>query len=578
MKSSSAPVYAWDKSTLIQTGNYKNTLDIKLNAIDLNNLVHCTDINCNSTEHRYCIDKLCKHIIDCCLGAADQCIPLVKSSDKIIPGWNNHAKQEREQSLFWHWIWSESGKPYTGLIYNLMKKTRHTYHYAVRRLKKEKLNMQRSKLADIHSDNNLFWQNIKSLNPANKTIPTSVDGKQGSSEIAKLFRSKYELLYNSVPTSGSVLSGISNEIDDRLSHDPIDCYVTPYMICTCISKLKKNKSDGDRGFNSNHLIYGCHRLNVILSILFNSMMSHGYYPQELLKSTIISIPKDRSASLSNSDNYRGISLFNSMCKLFDYVIIELSGTSLSTSDMQFGFKREHSTTMCTVILKEVVNHYIDGNSNVYCCLLDASKAFDRVNFGKLFSTLLSRQMPPQLLRLIVNNYVRQQARVAWSDYFSSYFDISNGVKQGGVLSAQLFTIYIDSLLIQLKMSGYGCHISGNFMGALSYADDITLLCPSLRGLNAMLQLCSKYADNFDITFNAKKTVCIKFGAKLNGYECAILNRKTISWVDRIRHLGNYLDTTLSDKIDCKAKISAYIGYVNTLLVNFGHLQHTTICS
>ena len=199
-----------------------------------------------------------------------------------------------------------------------MKKTRHTYHYAVRRLKREKLNMQRTKLADIHSDNNLFWQNIKSLNPANKTVPTSVDGKQGSSEIAKLFRNKYELLYNSVPTSDSVLSSISNEIDDRLSCDPIDCYVTPYFICTCITKLKKNKSDGDRGFNSNNLIYGCHRLNVILSILFNSMMSHGYYPKELLKSTIISIPKDRSASLSNSDNYRGISLFNSMCTLFDY--------------------------------------------------------------------------------------------------------------------------------------------------------------------------------------------------------------------------------------------------------------------
>ena len=44
------------------------------------------------------------------------------------------------------------------------------------------------------------------------------------------------------------------------------------------------------------------------------------------------------------------------------------------------------------------------------------------------------------------------------------------------------------------MSGYGCHISGNFMGALSYADDITLLCPSLRGLNAMLQ----YAPSMQI--------------------------------------------------------------------------------
>ena len=65
-------------------------------------------------------------------------------------------------------------------------------------------------------------------------------------------------------------------------------------------------------------------------------------------------------------------------------------------------------------------------------------------------------------------------------------------------------MYIDSLLIQLKTSGYGCHIEGTYMGALSYADDITLLCPSLRGLNSMLKICSDFADIFDITFNCKK--------------------------------------------------------------------------
>ena len=82
-------------------------------------------------------------------------------------------------------------------------------------------------------------------------------------------------------------------------------------------------------------------------------------------------------------------LFNSIHKLFDYVLIDICGDSLSTSDMQYGSKNNHSTTMCTVILKEVIHHYINGNSNVYCCLLDASRAFDKINYGKLFSTLLA---------------------------------------------------------------------------------------------------------------------------------------------------------------------------------------------
>ena len=53
------------------------------------------------------------------------------------------------------------------------------------------------------------------------------------------------------------------------------------------------------------------------------------------------------------------------------VIIDMCGDSLSTSNMQYGYKSSPSTTMCTAILKEVIHHYINDNSNVYCCLLDA---------------------------------------------------------------------------------------------------------------------------------------------------------------------------------------------------------------
>ena len=80
------------------------------------------------------------------------------------------------------------------------------------------------------------------------------------------------------------------------------------------------------------------------------------------------------------------------------------------------------------------------------------------------------------------------------------------------------------------------------MDALSYADDITLLSPSLHSLNRMLEICVKFADNFVITFNSKKTLCIKFGESLNDKECVELNGKIIKWIDYIKHLGNFLDS------------------------------------
>ena len=76
--------------------------------------------------------------------------------------------------------------------------------------------------------------------------------------------------------------------------------------------IKKGKGDGNYGFTSDHLIYGGHRLHVLLSILFNVMLQHGYNAKDLILSSIISIPKDMKTSLSSSTNYRGISLFNTI--------------------------------------------------------------------------------------------------------------------------------------------------------------------------------------------------------------------------------------------------------------------------
>ena len=72
-------------------------------------------------------------------------------------------------------------------------------------------------------------------------------------------------------------------------------------------------------------------------MLFRSVLIHGYNANALVLSSIISIPKDIRSSLSSSDNYRGISLFNVVIlryvKLFDYVILHACNDYFYTSDM-----------------------------------------------------------------------------------------------------------------------------------------------------------------------------------------------------------------------------------------------------
>ena len=240
--------------------------------------------------------------------------------------------------------------------------------------------------------------------------------------------------------------------------------------------------------------------------------------------------------------------------------------------MQFGFKPKHSTVLCSVIYKELIDNYNRNGSNVYSCLLDASKAFDKIHYGKLFNVLLEKGIPFCIIRILLDAYTRQQARVLWNTCTSDYFAISNGVKQGGVLSPVLFSIYIDRLLILLKKSGIGCHLNGTYCGALAYADDITISCPSRRGLNRLLYICHSFALSNNITFNTKKTMRIKYGEPVKDAEKITLDQVQLKYYETVRHLGNFFNTDNNCTSDINYKCSSFIGYFNKMMSHYSHLQ------
>ena len=170
-------------------------------------------------------------------------------------------------------------------------------------------------------------------------------------------------------------------------------------------------------------------------------------------------------------------------KILDNVIFEDQYTYLSTDILQFGYKRCSSTTICNTLLLETIAYYHENRSDCFLLLLDASKAFDRVEYVKLFQTLRDRKICPTVLRLFMHMYVNQKILIRWNQLMSQTCAIFNGVKQGGVLSPILYSVYVDNLIRILRDSKIGCLYNNEYMGIFTYADDISLLCPTLSGMH-----------------------------------------------------------------------------------------------
>ena len=154
------------------------------------------------------------------------------------------------------------------------------------------------------------------------------------------------------------------------------------------------------------------------------------------------------------------------------------------------------------------------------------------------------------------------------------FRVTNGVRQGGVISAILFAVYIDELISELRRSHLGCYIDGVFLGAFLFADDIFLLSGNIGGLQELVDISSKFAARKNLKFGTdakpekSKTKCIAFSKNLKevkNLRNVKLDGQLLPWVTHVKHLGNILQSENSMKLDISLKRGQMIGKINSLL-------------
>ena len=558
---------------------FHNDQQVRLESLEVPDCVNCRNTHCKNEKHRKQIDSYVMKV----LGIVDTSIKKIaggkrenRSHAKVVPGWVDIVRPFHENARFWNAVWRSAGKPLNTVLHTIMKKTRNQYHYAIRKCKRASENLKKEKLLNtslLQGNNNIFDE-IRKMRKTQDSTPSKIDGYDNP---AQRFSEVYEKLYNSTEDAletNKILKDVDASVGESDLND-VDL-ITPDLVNEVVKEIRSNKCDPVFAFNSDCIKRSPYLLYYHIACMIKCFLIHAHVSNVLMVATIIPLLKDKLGDVESSDNYRSIALSSVILKIYDWIVMTLFGDRLNLDELQFSYQKNCSTTMCTWLVVETVSYFTRNGNDVHSCFMDMKKAFDMVKHGTLFKKLVDRKLPWIHLRLLLVMYKCQTAKVKWKGTLSDAFSIINGVKQGAVISAILFCIYIDDLIKELRRKGDGCWINDSFVGVIIYADDIALLSPSLDGLQNMINTCAKYATKHNLTFSThddpkkSKTKCMVFQKKERVLRKLKLNGKDLPWVRSVKHLGS----TITNEYDCRMshdlmeKRARYVSRNNELVQEF----------
>ena len=485
-----------------------------------------------------------------------------------IPGWNEYCKESHAEAREALLLWKSYSSPRYGVVFDLMKKTRAQFKRTLRRCKSNDNKAIADSLARnlLTKDCKQFWSEIQKINSNVTTIATTIDNITGQADIVKMWQSHFKKLLNSCETNSR--STFKNHLADCVVHEDV---INVDDVKLAIKGLNSGKSCGVDGLSSEHFKFADDKLCILLKLVFNCMFLHGHLPKDFMNTLIVPIVKNKKGNISDSDNYRPIALTNVASKIMEVIILSKYKMSFVTQSNQFGFKIGHSTDTCVFTMKSVIDYYISLASPVYICYLDASKAFDRVEHCNLFSKLMSRKLPKIVVRLLFNWYCTQMFTIKWGSTYSDPFTVTNGVRQGGVLSPALFNVYIDDLSVKLNKLSTGCNMNNVSFNHLVYADDTVLLAPSPSALQELLNCCEEYSKTCGIIYNVKKTVCMCIKPKSYNdlfIPNIYLGGRLLNFISEQKYLGYIITSEFTDNLDISRQMKCVYAIGNSLVRNF----------
>ena len=212
------------------------------------------------------------------------------------------------------------------------------------------------------------------------------------------------------------------------------------------------------------------------------------WPQDWKRSVFIPFPKKGTAK--ECSNYHKIAFISYASKVMlkmlqarlkQYVNQELP-------DVQVGFRKGRGIRDQIANMRWITEKATAFQKNTYFCFIDYIKAFDCVDYNKLWKIHKEVRIPDHITRLLRNVYEGQEATVRTRHGTTDWFQIGKGVHQGCILSPCLFNLYAEYIMWNAKLdeAQAGIKISGRNINNSRYADNTTLVVESQEELKSIL--------------------------------------------------------------------------------------------
>ena len=439
-------------------------------------------------------------------------------SDELTSLWNNVCCSEKV------WLNCKAHNEKADLKAEYVR-CRKQFDQSVQRAKRMHWTDLQNEMVDkLNNDQQQFWRDIGKLGVAqskNKQIPMEVVDQKGNANCnINVVLDKWKQDFSSL-NNCSFIDNDSSDIHCSNMYAPagLERSVAELNRNISIFEVKQALTNANRGKACGTDEIQSDVLNNDISIAFihvlmNVCFTSGSVPAEWSKGIINPIPKSNTADMRDPLSYRGITLSNSMYKLYSSVINDRLSKWVENSDIlvdeQNGFRKKRSTIDHLSSVTNLIETRKKLKRSTFCAFIDLKKAYDSVNRELLWHKLEHLGIGGTMLNAVKSLYTAVSSCVRINGFYTEWFDVTSGLRQGCSLSPLLFNIFINDLALKIKACGKSVKIDGDTVGILLYADDIVLLADNEKELQDMLDILNNWCVSNNMSVNATKSNIMHF--------------------------------------------------------------------